>query len=69
MDGGEGYIDLFWNGVLPAEMKRYGESISHAFAQASDYNQKLQKANCRATGLAAPCSSSPNNRMFISNAV
>lgn len=34
LDGGDGYIDLFWKGVLLVEMKSFGKSLNKAFAQA-----------------------------------
>lgn len=35
--GGQGYVDLFWPGVLLVEQKSRGKSLDRAFAQAPDY--------------------------------
>jgi len=35
--GGQGFVDLFWPGVLLVEQKSRGKSLDRAFAQALDY--------------------------------
>lgn len=35
--GGQGFVDLFWPGILLVEMKSRGKSLSRAFDQAMDY--------------------------------
>jgi hypothetical protein len=35
--GGQGYVDLFWPGVLLVEQKSRGKNLDRAFAQALDY--------------------------------
>lgn len=35
--GGQGYVDMFWPGILLVEMKSRGKSLERAFAQAMDY--------------------------------
>ena len=35
--GGQGFVDLFWPGVLLVEQKSRGKSLDRAFAQAMDY--------------------------------
>ncbi len=36
-DGGQGYIDVLWKGVMLAEHKSKGKSLDKAFTQAKDY--------------------------------
>lgn len=36
-DGGQGYIDVLWKGVMLAEHKSRGKSLDKAFTQAKDY--------------------------------
>ncbi|MDQ5883492.1 MAG: hypothetical protein QG654_406 [Patescibacteria group bacterium] len=36
-DGGQGYIDVLWKGVMLAEHKSKGKSLDKAFVQAKDY--------------------------------
>jgi len=36
-DGGQGYIDVLWKGVMIAEHKSRGKSLDKAFTQAKDY--------------------------------
>jgi len=36
-DGGQGYIDVFWKGVMLAEHKSRGKDLDKAFTQAKDY--------------------------------
>lgn len=36
-DGGNGYIDLLWKGVILIEMKSRGKDLTRAFGQAKDY--------------------------------
>src|SRR3989338_8834248 len=36
-DGGQGYIDVLWKGVMLAEHKSKGKSLDKAFIQAKDY--------------------------------
>lgn len=42
LDGGNGYIDLFWKGVLLVEMKSRGKNLDDAFKQAKGYLQKVK---------------------------
>ncbi len=42
LDGGNGYIDLFWKGTLLVEMKSRGKNLDDAFQQAKDYLQKVK---------------------------
>ena len=35
--GGNGYVDLFWPGILLVEMKSRGKNLDRAYAQAMDY--------------------------------
>ncbi|HET6352135.1 MAG TPA: DNA methyltransferase [Coriobacteriia bacterium] len=41
LDGGNGYIDVFWPGVLLCEQKSAGRSLEVAFGQALTYAQTL----------------------------
>ncbi|MBP9839864.1 MAG: class I SAM-dependent DNA methyltransferase [Candidatus Pacebacteria bacterium] len=48
IDGSDGYIDVFWKGVLLAEHKSKGKSLDKAFKQAKEYfpglkNEELPK--------------------------
>ena len=42
-DGGYGFIDLFWRGVLLVEHKRAGHKLSKAESQAFDYIAELTR--------------------------
>lgn len=42
--GGQGFIDLFWPGMLIAEHKSRGKSLDAAFTQANDYFAGLKDA-------------------------
>lgn len=42
IDGGKGYIDLFWPGILVAEHKSRGKSLDRAYKQATDYFHGLK---------------------------
>lgn len=42
IDGGNGYIDLFWPGILVAEHKSRGKSLGRAYTQATDYFHGLK---------------------------
>lgn len=44
IDGGNGYIDLFWPGVLVAEHKSRGKDLNKAYNQAIDYFSGLKDA-------------------------
>lgn len=35
--GKEGYVDLFWPGIMLVEMKSYGKDLDLAYDQAMDY--------------------------------
>src|SRR5665213_1929476 len=37
LDGGQGYIDVIWKGVMLAEHKTRGKSLDKAYVQAKDY--------------------------------
>jgi hypothetical protein len=37
LDGGQGYVDVIWKGVMLAEHKSRGKSLDKAFVQAKDY--------------------------------
>ncbi|MBL0264835.1 MAG: class I SAM-dependent DNA methyltransferase [Leptospiraceae bacterium] len=39
----DGYIDLFWKGMLLVEMKSKGKDLAKAFNQAKEYTQKLKQ--------------------------
>lgn len=43
-DGGQGFIDVLWKGVLLAEHKTKGKSLEKAFVQAKDYLPGLKDA-------------------------
>lgn len=43
-DGSQGFIDVFWPGVMLAEHKSRGKSLDRAFAQAKDYFPGLKDA-------------------------
>lgn len=42
LDGGNGYIDLFWPGVLVAEHKSRGKNLDKAYKQATEYFHGLK---------------------------
>ena len=44
LDGSQGFIDLFWKGVLLVEMKSAGRDLAAAFEQAKAYTQTLPPA-------------------------
>ena len=44
-DGGQGFIDLFWPGVLLAEHKSRGKDLDKAYGQALDYFPNLTDAD------------------------
>lgn len=41
--GKEGYVDLFWPGILLVEMKSRGKNLERAYAQALDYFHGIQE--------------------------
>ncbi len=43
-DGSQGFIDVFWKGVMLAEHKSRGKSLDKAFTQAKDYFPGLKEA-------------------------
>ena len=43
-DGGQGYIDVLWKGIMLAEHKSRGKSLDKAFTQAKDYFPGLKDA-------------------------
>ncbi|MBY0309692.1 N-6 DNA methylase [Patescibacteria group bacterium] len=43
-DGGQGFIDVLWPGVMLAEHKSRGKSLDRAFSQAKDYFPGLKDA-------------------------
>lgn len=44
IDGGQGYIDVIWKGVMLAEHKTRGKSLDKAYTQAKDYCPGLRDA-------------------------
>jgi hypothetical protein len=44
IDGGKGYIDVIWKGVMLAEHKTRGKSLDKAYTQAKDYCPGLRDA-------------------------
>ena len=44
-DGGQGFIDLFWPGVMLAEHKSRGKSLDDAYRQAVDYLPNIGEAD------------------------
>lgn len=42
-DGSQGYIDVFWKGVMLAEHKTRGKNLDKAYAQAKDYFPGLKE--------------------------
>jgi type I restriction-modification system DNA methylase subunit len=44
IDGGQGYIDVIWKGVMLAEHKTRGKNLDKAYAQAKDYCPNLREA-------------------------
>lgn len=42
-DGSQGYIDVFWKGVMLAEHKSRGKNLDKAYAQAKDYFPGLKE--------------------------
>jgi hypothetical protein len=44
IDGGQGFIDVLWKGVMLAEHKSKGRSLDKAFVQAKDYFPGLKDA-------------------------
>ena len=44
LDGGNGFIDVLWKGVMLAEHKTRGKSLDKAYSQAKDYFPGLKDA-------------------------
>lgn len=44
LDGGQGYVDVIWKGIMLAEHKSRGKSLDKAYTQAKDYAPGLKDA-------------------------
>ena len=43
LDDKDGYIDLFWKGMILIEMKSRGKNLDKAYSQAKDYTHGLKE--------------------------
>ena len=57
--GGQGFVDLFWPGMLLVEHKSRGKSLARAFNQALDYFPGIKERDLPATRWSPTCASAP----------